>query len=204
MPSLESFNPMSDPPTEEQLIAELSAVGSVQARVDRIAEDVNSGQDRYSSVGAWELAELVGLDFEDVADWSRSSWGHRAEITDCDFDHPYAENIKFLEGKVSDGRMAELKAKADAILAAGTGPDLSLTNEEETLLRDAFAEDCARNEFPVLETATRSILASNGDEIKFETCIGDGGEAFDACGPYDLRDGGGFDPSAYVWLDDIA
>jgi hypothetical protein len=49
--------------------------------------------------------------------------------------------------------------------------------------------------------AFTSVKASNGTELHFEVLVGDAGEAFDMCSPYDIEAGNGCDLSDYVQID---
>ena len=53
----------------DKLIAELESLGDVQARIDRIAEDIKSGKRRYAEIDVWKLGELLDIEFVDSGDW---------------------------------------------------------------------------------------------------------------------------------------
>ena len=57
---------------EDTMNAELESIEDVQQRIDLVAEDLASGRKTYAALDAWTLANLLGLDFEDTADWTRS------------------------------------------------------------------------------------------------------------------------------------
>ena len=184
------------PDSAEQLIAELEALETVQERIDHVAEDFSSGQNRYSVLDAWQLSELLGLDFHDTADWGRIFYAYRREIDVDDFEHPWAENVGLLEGKIPQVRYQQLEGLAEEIIEKTDDCDLPLTDEEKALLKDAYAESQA--EGSDLQYAATTLTSSNGIELAFEVCIGDGGDPFDEQSPYNLRDGKGFNSDEYI------
>jgi hypothetical protein len=58
--------------TEEELLNELKAIKLMQNRIDAVYADFNSETNRFASISACSLGELLGLDFDDTADWGRS------------------------------------------------------------------------------------------------------------------------------------
>ena len=46
--------------------SELSELEDVQQRIDRVAEDLTSGEHRYAVIDTQELAELLEVDLDDV------------------------------------------------------------------------------------------------------------------------------------------
>ena len=63
---------MSSEITEKELIAELEAMESVEERIDAVADDFENDRNRYAAVNVWKLGELLGVDFDDSADWGRN------------------------------------------------------------------------------------------------------------------------------------
>lgn len=175
------------------LVAELESL-NLQQRIDRIAADLKSKQNRYKLIDTWQVAELLGLDFDDTADWSHHHLCHRVDLDDVGFDRPYAENIELLKGEIPAKRFRKLVA-----LAQDGEDDLPLTSKEVELLKDAYAEANAESSDLVL--AMTSLKASNGEELWFEVCIGCAGEASAACSPYDLEKGGGLNTEDYILID---
>ena len=190
---------MSQTPTNEELVAELKAIGPDIKRIDRLIEDVESGGDRYANLTADELTCLVGLDLDDNADWGHCFLAYRRNLEDDGYDYPHAENIHLLEGQVETARFEELSAKADLILQSDKSNDLELDSKEFSLLKDAYAQsmvDCSD-----LILISNWVEGSDSKCLEFEAIIGDGGEVSDACTPYELRDGKGLDVSEYIELD---
>ena len=191
---------MSQTPTNVELVAELKALASVAERVDRITEDVDSGQDRYAKLSADELTDLVGLDLDDTEGWARSFLAYRRNLEDDFYEYPHAENIHLLEGQIEAARFEELSAKADMIIDNDGGDDLELEAKEISQLIDAYAQsmvDCSD-----LILISNWVEGSDSKCLEFEAIIGDGGEVSDACTPYELRDGKGLDVSEYIELDE--
>ena len=191
---------MSQSSANEELIAELKALASVVECVNRITEDVDSGQDRYAKLSADELTDLVGLDLDDTEGWARSFLAYRRNLEDDFYDYPHAENIHLLEGRVETARFEELSAKADLILQSDKSNDLELDSKEFSLLKDAYAQSMV--ECLDLILISNWVEGSDSKCLEFEAIIGDGGEVSDACTPYELRDGKGLDISEYIELDE--
>jgi hypothetical protein len=81
--------------------------------------------------------------------------------------------------------------------AYGEEGDLVLTAEEETMLRDAYAE----NEIcPCLELATTRLMSKSGISLIVKACVGDAGDVEEVFSPYNIEDGYDFDDSDYAWL----
>ena len=189
---------------EQALIAELEAMPDIQQRIDVIAEDVSSETNRFRIINPWKLAELLGLDFEDNADWGRSSWARKACLKDDSFDHPYAENVELLEEAVPLERYEQLQSLAEDILNGDDedehdagDKDLPLTSEEIKLLEEEYSVARA-DDTPCFEYISTSLTSSNGDCIYFAALVGDAGAVEDPESPYDLDGGPCFEPEDCV------
>jgi hypothetical protein len=169
-----------------KLIAELEAVGDVQARIDRIAEDIKSGMRRYAEIDVWKLGELLGIEFDDSGDWvGHTYWAYRRNLEDhTESDRPFAENVGLLKELIPKRRYQQLAAQVDRIDADPKAKDLTLTGEEESLMREAFDEEdaCDHSAFVSSQLCVES---TEGAELCFTHLIGDGGECFEAFSPYD-------------------
>lgn len=93
---------------EQDLIKELQAFGDEKALADTIVKDLEKKTPRYAAVDAWTLAELLGHDPDDNADWGRSFYAYRTRMEDLGLDQPCAENIELLEGEIPKRRFTEL------------------------------------------------------------------------------------------------
>jgi hypothetical protein len=175
------------------LVSEIEAVASVQGRINLVAGDYHSGDYRYSEIDAWKLAELVGLDFSDNGDWERTIWGLKRVFSEAPWCwHPYAENIHYLEDRISSDRFQELLGFAEEIQNCERDDDLPLTQEEIKLLEEAYSGEPP--EFSHFEYITKTLYATNEDPIHFTAMVGDTGEIEDAKSPYDVGNEPGFDP----------
>lgn len=186
--------------TEEQLIQELITLENIQQRIDRVAEDFESGENRYDGIDAWKLGELLGLDFHDTGDWCRSYYGLKEDLDNLGDSHPYADHIELIKNQLTPARYKKLSKLVEEIREDEDKPDLPLTKKEIRLLKETYAEsqipDCS-----YLILATTTVTSSDGVELEFEVCIGDGGEPYDAVTPYDLDCGLGFDSSDYIQIE---
>ena len=183
----------------------LNSLPTVEERINAIALDLKKFRKRFKNISPWDLAEALEIDFDDHANWSHASWGHKIKINDGDFEYPYAENIHYLENNLSKERFATIKAKALQIIdqAEGTaGKDdafLNLTKEEKEIIENQYARE---NSSDALQTASLSLEASDGTSVDFQIVIGDGGDIEDAWGPYQLIKGKGFDSDKFILIED--
>jgi hypothetical protein len=182
---------------EEQLIKELKKLEDDELRIDRVAEDFESGDWRYSAIDAWKLARLLGLDLKDTGDWCQTFWARKEDLDDLGLDHPYSEYIELLKGRIPAERYEQLTEMAEEIREDDDKPDLPLTKREIRLLKKAYAVSQVPDSSDVT-VATTTIDSSDGVELQFEVCIGDGGDLHDLKSPYDLENGEGFDDSDYI------
>jgi hypothetical protein len=189
-------NPTSAIP-EVRLIKELKKLEDDELRIDRVAEDFESGDFRYSGIDAWKLAKLLGLDLSETGDWSQTFWARKEDLDDLGLDHPYSECIELLKGRIPAERYDQLTEMAGQIREDDTKPDLTLTKREIRLLKNAYAVSQAPDSSDV-KVATTTVESSDGVELQFEVCIGDGGDLYDLKSPYDLENGEGFDDSDYI------
>jgi len=162
-----------------------------------VAEDFESGDFRYSGIDAWKLAKLLGLDLSETGDWSQTFWARKEDLDDLGLDHPYSECIELLKGRIPAERYDQLTEMAGQIREDDTKPDLTLTKREIRLLKNAYAVSQAPDSSDV-KVATTTVESSDGVELQFEVCIGDGGDLYDLKSPYDLENGEGFDDSDYI------
>lgn len=180
-------------------VLKLESISDIQDRIDRVAEDLYSDVDFYSEIPATEIAELLGISFEDEGTWSRSFWACRQTLINQI--ESYAEHLELLSGLVPDKRYKTLLATARKIEDNPAIADIKLTKKEVALLENAYINLKAPNISNDTTVIFKTLTARNGDELYFEACIGDGGDLFDICSPYDVRDGGGFDSSKYIEVD---
>ena len=183
----------------ERRVAELEAIGTIQERIDRVADDFSKRKNRYAVIDAWTLGELLGLQFDDTSDWSGSFFVFRHEIEDEVHDHPFAENLHLLKGHIAPKRYQQLAALARVIETGDK--DLPLTKKELTLIRDKYVESRTEGETNGMDLCSIALTSTRGVELYFECGVGDAGEAFDAKSPYDLRKGDRVDTSAFVQIE---
>jgi hypothetical protein len=184
----------------EQLVIELAAFKNNQERIDRVAEDYSSGENRYAEIDAWELGELLGLDFHDTGDWGRNFYGLKENLDDLGDAHPFADHLALIKAHLKPERYTKLSKLVEEIGEDENKPDLPLTKKEIRLIKDAYAES-NRPDSPVIAVATTFLCSTGGEELTFEVCIGCGGDPCDAMSPYDLDRGLGFDSTDYIEID---
>jgi hypothetical protein len=183
----------------DKLIGELRALESVQQRIDCVARDFLKNKNKYSVIDTWTLGNLLGLDFRHNGAWYHTFWAIKPKLEDEDFTYPFAENVGLLKVKLTARRYKQLVTLAEDIIAKGLRRDLPLTKEEKALLRNAYA-DSQEVGCGDLILAQTTLTSSDGVELDFEVCVGDGGEAFDPQSPYDLKKGKGFNSDEYIQI----
>ena len=169
---------------EANASAELEQFKDVQGRIDRVAEDIRSGQCRYAVLDALRLAELFDVSLDD---WDTYFVYEYLESPDNNVScHPFAENATLLEDHVSPERYEVLINLTEAIEEDPSKKDIALTEEEEKLLRAAY--HLANNTGEGVTVYQKTVLATNGTELIFESTDSD------AWSPYEVDKGEGFDP----------
>ncbi len=183
---------------QQELVNELLATGDEKARADAVVADLEKKNPRYAAIDAWTLAELLGLDPDDNADWGRSFYAYRTRMEDLGIDQPCAENIALLEGEVSKRRFAELKARAATALKPGRS-DMRLRKDERRLMKERLTE--SENPGSSLICIGKTIETASGGWLEFEGLVGDGGDVFEFFGPYELARGEGVDLDDYICIE---
>jgi hypothetical protein len=190
--------------TEKELIQELEKLDNDEARIDQIRKDIDSGELRYKDICVYALAELVGLDFEDSADWHRSFLIYKRDFENfVDFKHPYAEHVSYLEGEVPQKRFLKLSKRAAEIIKKGkVGTDLRMQKREREIIIDKFSRAHADG-FPDMVYTDTCVETSDGDYIVFSACIGDAGDIEDPLSPYDIELGNDFDFDQWIVIEEL-
>jgi len=183
---------------EQDLIKELQTIGYEKARANAIAADLDKKVPRYAALDAWTLAELLGLDPDDNADWGRSFYAYRTRMDDLGLDQPCAENIELLEGEIPKLRFTELKKRAAGALKRGRS-DMRLRKEERRLMEKKLTE--SESPGSDLICITKTIETSSDGWLEFEGLVGDGGEVCEFYGPYEIDRGEGVDLDDYVCIE---
>lgn len=183
------------------LIDALSTLPTIPARIDAVAQDIQAGRMAYVGIGAWELGELLGLDWEDApSDWAYQTLAAKRRLDEAGFDRPFAENLSLLDGRIPPDRLAELEGLAGAVLEQESGPDLPLSADEIALLEKRFSEEEAQNAQSI-GLARTHLVSADGFHLHFEVIIGDGGVLEDPKGPYEHQRGAFLNISDWIEID---
>jgi hypothetical protein len=130
----------------EKLKAALEAIEVVQERIDLVAEDFKSGENKYAAIDSWTLGELLEIDFDTAGDSGRTYWGYRARLKDGGHEFPFADNLGLLEGFVSPTRFSELERQAEELRDGENPKDISLSANEQSELEEAYAKEHSSQE----------------------------------------------------------
>ena len=183
---------------EQNLVEELKGIGDEKALADTIAADLKRRNPRYAGIDAWTLAELLGLNPDDNYDWGRGFYASRTRMEDLGEEQPCANNIELLEGEIPKRRYAELKARAATALKRGRS-DMRLRKDERLLMEEKLTE--MENSGSSLICISKVVESPAGAYLEFEGLVGDGGDVFEFCGPYELARGEGVDLDDYVCIE---
>jgi len=183
--------------------SDLTQIADYLDRVDAVDDDIQSGRMAFARIPAWELGELLGIEWEEAAtEWSHHFLSKRSSISDWNFEFPFAENVRLLECHITPERFLELKGVADRIQSGDILEDLGLSNEEIHLLVEEFSLAEARSgASETIVLAETFITSTKGNKLHFEVIIGDGGELEDPKGPFDLLAGKLLDRSLWIEVD---
>ncbi len=164
-------------------------------RLNAIADDLNSGQDRFRAIGSQQLAELAGLTPPPLDDcWTRIYYTSHQNFDDLVLNHDeeivFRFAAEYLKGKADAAIVEQVK---DALAHYEDGDyevDVSfLTSKEKELIEFGFMErelDELGGGYVVARTC---IGSPKGVELWFEGDIEDDGECLCIRTPYDHRDG---------------
>jgi hypothetical protein len=107
-------------PSEEMLVEELEGLYSFQHRIDRVAEDLISGNRRYAEIDSMRLGELLGIEFGSCDGWGMGrGWALKKNIPDTDFSPESKREFKWTE-KLNHYSWYEAQAE-DCLFKAGNG-----------------------------------------------------------------------------------
>jgi hypothetical protein len=168
---------------------------SYRDRLNAIADDLTSGNDKYRDIEPYRFAELAGLTPPPLDD----GWTHIYYTNHQDFDelviNQDAEIVfrcaaEYLKGKVD---VAILTKVEDALSHYENGNhevDISfLTSKEKKLIELGFMEQELHELDAPFVVARTCIGSPKGVELWFEGDIEDDGECLCVRTPYDYRDG---------------
>jgi hypothetical protein len=179
---------------------------SVEERIAAVAKDVASGNRRFASIEAHDLAELLDVPQPDQPDdsWSRAIYAERQtleEYVDLN-DGILAEIPDMLGGGSSAERIAAISANCKAYAEGSIRSFDFLHPEERKYLREQFEEKALERLRDNGIGCVATYCVEQGDhELWFEGDIEDDGSCIDLKGPYDGVDGSGRDPEEWISSD---
>ena len=167
------------------MLKKLTAIPSIQARVDLIAADYNSCADLFAAISGHELLEALG---ESPDEGEMTQYRYRQDFRESD---AWSENLSDkLAPFVTRKRMAKLE-KPLRLFDEGLIDEeaIGLNAHEEKILQ--LMHDLRRCEygFPDFAIRTWSVEATDGTCLLFHGFVGDGGEVTNILNPYLLRKG---------------
>ena len=166
-----------------ELIDELDSLPLAE-RVKRVADDIDSRNDRYSAIPPHELAKLLNVPSPEKpdGDWVFTSYVERVPVEDI---LDSGAGIELLEGVVPQERYEYLSTAFER----GELDYTTLTPEERRSIEDADMEKRIHECDVPWVLAHFTVCTPDERELKFEGLIECDGECIDLLGPYDDRNG---------------
>ena len=179
---------------------------SVAERIAAVAEDVESDEQRFASIAAHDLAELLGVPQPEQPDdsWSRTTYAERQTLEEyVDLDNSIVEEFPDrLPSKTTPERVQSVRALCEDFVAGKRESLDFLTAKERACILEQLDEKRLQSQVDngIGCVATYSV-SNDHTELWFEGDIEDDGSCIDLRGPYDGADGSGRDPLEWISLD---
>jgi hypothetical protein len=168
---------------------------TMDERIAEVAKDVLSRTDRYKSIAAQDLAELLGIVFgplETFGNWELVSYvpfvSAEALLEECGVD----EMLELLENALTPERIEQLTEATEG-LDAKSALSLFSADEQRALEQAKQEYDADGGIEYVLEVAYCEVPSAHDKLLIFEVLIDNGEVSEDLRTPYDRRDGKVFD-----------
>jgi hypothetical protein len=158
---------------------------SIQARIDLVAADYNSGADLFAAFSGHELLEALGGSPDEG---EMTQYRYHQDFRESD---TWSENLRDkLVPFVTRKRMAKLE-KPLSLFAEGLidEDDIGLNTHEENVLQLLHDIRRCEHDLPDFGIRTWSVEATDGTTLFFYGYVGDGGEVTNIRSPYLLRKG---------------
>jgi hypothetical protein len=158
---------------------------SIQARIDLVAADYNSGADLFAAFSGHELLEALGGSPDEG---EMTQYRYHQDFRESD---TWSENLRDkLVPFVTRKRMAKLE-KPLSLFAEGLidEDDIGLNTHEEKVLQLLHDIRRCEHDLPDFGIRTWSVEATDGTTLFFYGYVGDGGEVTNIRNPYLLRKG---------------
>jgi hypothetical protein len=177
---------------------------SIQARIDLVAADYNSGADLFAAFSGHELLEALGGSPDEG---EMTQYRYHQDFRESD---TWSENLRDkLVPFVTRKRMAKLE-KPLSLFAEGLidEDDIGLNTHEENVLQLLHDIRRCEHDLPDFGIRTWSVEATDGTTLFFYGHVGDGGEVTNIRNPYLLRKGfpdpDGVEYDHYALQDELA
>lgn len=184
-------NPMTAKDRPETIVAGLAAM-PVQDRIDSVARDLTTRKDHYAGVVGYQLAELLGLEPDQLEGWPRVNFVEQIEPSTFLKNLGYLSTTAYerLRDAVSTERLAEIDSAIDR-----SAPRESLSQYELSLVIEKEEQNRLEEDGLYIPLAERSAFSSAGLELAFQAVVEDDGILISVLTPYDRRDGNFYDYS---------
>jgi hypothetical protein len=166
---------------------------TMDERIAEVAKDVLSRTDRYKSIPAQDLAELLGIVFgplETFGNWQLVSYVPFVSAEALLEEYGVDEMLELLESALSPERIEQLVEATDGLDAKSA---LSLFSADERRAMERAKQKEEETGEYVQEVAYCEVPSAHDKLLIFEVLIDDGEVSKDLRTPYDRRDGKVFD-----------
>jgi hypothetical protein len=167
------------------MLKELTAITSIQARIDLVAADYNRGADVFATISGYELLKALG---ESPDEGEMTQYRYHQDFRESD---TWSENLRDkLVPFVTRKRMAKLE-KPLRLFDEGLIDEeaIGLNAHEEKVLQLLHDLRRCEHDLPDFGIRTWSVEAADGTCLFFHGFVGDGGEVTNIRNPYLLRKG---------------
>jgi hypothetical protein len=167
----------------------------LNARLQAVADDVESRRDEFRTIEPHDLAELLEVPSSRSPGegWSFTSYVPRIPLAEyVEYNSPDYDVINYLDGKIDQARFDRLNDEAIKVEEGKKEKfDLSLlTSDEQRLIEDSIMDKTLRMTDGPRVIANYILNVPGSDRsMSFEGYIEDDGGCIDLLTPYDERDG---------------
>lgn len=185
-------------------IEQLLEIESFEERIKLVAQDVENRTDVFKKIPSHELFELLGNDYASTL----TPWycvPDLCDLLECNEDLEITEELHRLEGEVTAKRYNQLLLRKQE-LKARTGPRepddriedityLGLRPKEEEIIARSICEELPGEEYDYDPLGVYTL--NFGEGVVFKANCDRGGWD-DMYGPYETRDGQGFNLDRFI------
>jgi hypothetical protein len=162
---------------------------TMDERIAEVARDVLSRTDRYKSIAAHDLAELLGIVFdplETFGGWEYVSYVPFESAESLLEEYGADDMLDLLRTALSPERIEQLRKATEGLDSKSA---LSLFSADEQRAMERVNQESQADSDYIVEVAYCEVRCAHHKLLMFEVSIDDGEVSHDLRTPYDRRDG---------------